>query len=52
MKILHVKVEIESGEATPAQLKNWRELWAKLLQGKEQAKDEAGEGKNGNEAVK
>ena len=39
----HIKVEvkIEPAEPTPAQLKSWQVLWSKLLQGQEQAKDEA-----------
>jgi hypothetical protein len=43
--ILHIKVEIEPGEPTPAQLKNWRDLWAKLLsKGQEQTQSEAEKG--------
>ena len=43
-KHLKIEVEIKTAEPTPGQAAAWRELWAKLLQGREQAKDEAEKG--------
>ena len=34
-----IHVEIEKSKPTPAQLKQWQELWRKLLQGQKQPTD-------------
>jgi hypothetical protein len=47
---LKIVVKIEPAAPTPAQLKQWQELWRKLLEGQKQAAEAAtgqGEGNNG-----
>jgi len=39
-------VQIKPGTPTPAQQADWRELWRKLLQRQEQAKNEAEKGQS------